>query len=234
LESSDREAPVSLRELAALLRRHVVAAIVILVLAAGLAYHFKHARQPYVDTATVAFVAPGHGINVFSTSLLAVNQVMATYIMSPLGQQEVRKAGGASDYNVSMVNLYNVQFPAYGVPYSVITASSPDPAEAQRTFTAVTQVLQDNLASRQARQGVNPDERVGMRLIAAPTGPIEPTGSRKRMIAGLAVLTVVVGFMLLTFLDRHSIRLRSIVERLERRNGAGRIRAEMRVRRGAE
>jgi hypothetical protein len=212
----------------------MIAAIVIFVIAAGLTYHIHHTAQPFMDTTTVAFVMPGRGINVDSTSLLAVNQIMATYMMSPAGKQQVRSAGGVSDFDMAMVNLYNEDFPNYGVPYSTISASSPDPAEAQSTLTAVMRVLQSNLASRQASQGTHPGRRVGVQIIAPPSGPIEQTGSPKRTLAGLIILILIVGFMLITFLDRHPIRFRGIFPSRDRLYDARRLSPGMRIRRGTE
>lgn len=225
---------MSPRELAALLRRHMVAAIVIFVIAAGLAYHIHHTRQPFMDTTTVAFVTPGHGVNVYNPSLLAVNQVMATYMMSPLGMEQVRRAGGVSDFAMTMVNLYNEDFPNYGVPYSTISTSSSNPAEAQSTLTAVMRVLQSTLASRQASQGTHPSMQVRVHIIAPPSGPIEQTGSPKRTLAGLIVLTLIVGFMVITFLDRHPIRYRSVFPSRDRLYDARRLRPGIRVRRETE
>lgn len=227
---------MSPQDLAALLRRHLAAVIGIFLLAAGVGYHFKHAKM-YTDTATVAFVAPGRGTNVFSTTLglLATDQVVATYMSSPAGERQVRIAGGAADYDVALVNLNNEEFPNYGVPDSTVMTTSPDPAEAQRTMSAVLGVLQKDLASRQAAQGAKPDAWIEVRPIAAPTGPIEQTGSAKRILAGLVVLTVIAAFMAATFLDRHPVRLRDLPRwrRRRRLDTADRGWPDMRVHPGA-
>lgn len=218
--TSDGVPRVSPRELVALVRRHLAAFVVVLVLAAGLGYHLKHAEAPYADFGTVAYIAPGTGVNIFNSgpSLLVVNQTMTTYLMSPQGQQQVSSHGGEAPYRVAMVNLNNEDFPSYSVPYSTVSALSPDPAQAERTFAVVLQVLRDNLAARQKADGTNPREWVRVKTIAASAGPVQQTGSSKRALAGFATLAIIAVFMVLMFFDKHPVRLRTIL-RGRRRHG---------------
>jgi hypothetical protein len=200
---------VSPLEIIALFRRHWGAIAMIVILTAGMAYHIKRNAQPYVDAATIEFVAPrGLPTGGSFQSLLAVNQVMATYMASPSGQEHVRLAGGTASYSMIMINLNNEDYPDYGVPYSTLSSVSTDPVAAERTFGAAMRVLENGLSSRQAAQGTPFAARIQIQTMAAASGSIEQKGSSKRSLAGLAVLTLLLAYMLVRFLDRHPMNLR--------------------------
>ncbi len=205
---------MSPREIAALFRRHLAALGCVLVLAAGLGYHFEHAKPVYADTGTVTFTAPARSADLFAfgQSLLVIDEVMAKYMMSLDAQRQVRAAGGVEAYDVELVNLNNEEYPNYSDPYATLATTSPDPVAAQSTFAAVTQVLVNDLAARQAAEGVRPSYRIQALTIAA-AGPIAQTGSRKRSLAGLALLTVIAAYLVSAILDRHPIRLRGLPRR---------------------
>lgn len=203
---------VSPQEIAMLLQRHRVAVALVLILAAGLGYHIDRTVPGYADTATVEFTAP-KGTAYNRESLLVIDELTANSVMSARGQEEVRSAGGTANYNVALINFYNEDFPYYGVPYVTVTTMSHDAADTQRTFPAVMEVLRNDLAALQARQGAKPDSWVGLRTIAAPTGAVPETGSRKRTLGGLAILTIVAAFMVAAFFDRHPLRLRGPARR---------------------
>jgi hypothetical protein len=180
----------------------VVAVAVVVLLVGGVGYHAVHAPPLYLDTATVAFSgAPG-------PSLLAVDQVMASVMMSAQAEQQVRLEGGDARYDAALVNLYSEQFPYYGIPYLTVTTASIDPVATQRTFAAVMRVLKHDLASLQAQAAGSSKARIQATTIAAPTGPIPQTGSHKRSLPALALLTFILAFLVAAFLDRHPFRLR--------------------------
>ena len=214
----DGTQPMSPLEIAALIRRHLVAVLVVCVLAAGLSYRLLHANPGYIDTATVAFTEPG-GVFANSVSLLVTDQVMATYMMSEDADLQIHRAGGTARYDVALVNLNDEFFPNYSVPYVTVTTASPDPVAAEHTFTAVMHVLTDNLASRQEQLGVRPANQIRAVNIAAPTGPIDQSGSRKRSLIGLGVLTLIAVYLMAAVLDRRPVRL---PRRLRSRLGEGR------------
>jgi hypothetical protein len=196
-------------EITALVRRHATAIAIVLILAAGLAYLFKHADPGYAETATVAFVAPEiqPGTSPFRRSLLVMDELMANSVMSARGQQQIRSAGGTAHYEVAQVNLNNEELPYYAVPYVTVTATSASAAAAGDTFSAVMKVLQDDLATLQAQQGAKPNAWIWLRPIAPPNGPVAQIGSPTRTLAGLAVLTVIASLLTAKFLDRHPFRL---------------------------
>ena len=201
-------------EMASLLRRHVAAVAVVLVLAAGVGYGLHHRNPGYADTATVDFTGPKNfGPFTVSQALLVIDELTANTVMSAKGQQQVRDAGGTASFDAALVNLHNEDYPDYSVPYVNLTTTSPSPVAAQDTLSVVLRVLAEDLSALQAQQGVKPDNKIGLRVIAAPTGPLVQSGSSKRTLAGLGALTIIVVFMVAGFLDRHPIRLRNLLLR---------------------
>jgi hypothetical protein len=212
---------VSPQGIVALTRRHRVGVVTVLVLAACLAYGLEHSAPGYSDSATVAFTAPGADLFSHQSGLLVIDALTADSVMSETGHQQVRAAGGTAHYNVALVNLNDEDYPNYSDPYVTVTTTSPSPSAAQRTFSAVMQVLRHDLAAMQEQQAAKPATWIQARTIAAPSGPVAQGGSRKRTLAALAVLALIATFMTAAFLDRHSIRPR----RLLRRTGAGPVAA---------
>lgn len=202
---------MSPQNLAALLRRHFVAVAFVLVLAAGLGYYVKHAIRGYTDTATAAFIAPpSRGLFSSGNSLLVIDELTAKTAMSASGQRQVLNAGGKASYDVVLINLNNQDYPNYGVPYVTVTTTSADAGTAARTMSAVLKVLQQDASSLQAGQGAKPDTWIRVRAIANPTGPIAQTGSRKRALAGLAILALIAAYLIARFLDRRPVKLRDL------------------------
>jgi hypothetical protein len=223
---------VSLFEMTALFRRHMVAVSAVIILAAGLAYYFKHANPGYADGATVAFTTPVKQGWPFSgsQSLLVIDELATNSVMSAEGQREVQSAGGTASYDVSLVNLYNEEYPNYSVPYVTVTTTSSNPAAAQYSFNIVMKVLQDDLVSLQTRKGVPPDAWIRLRTIAPATGPLPMRGSSKRTLAALAVLALIASFVVAKFFDRRPIRLRSQFRRRGQARGAPLAQRSFRVR----
>jgi hypothetical protein len=208
---------VSPQQLVALVRRHLVAVCLVFIVAAGTYYHIEHADPGYTDAATVAFTSPGQGgLFIYSQDLLVIDALVTTQVMSQEGQQKVQEAGGTASYDVELINLNDEDFPNYSNPYVTVTTSSSNPAAAQNTFSAVMQVMQDDLTSLQAQQGAKPKTWMKLRTIADPTGPIARTGSPKRTFVALAGLALVAAFMLAGFLDRHPVRLRDLLRGRDR------------------
>jgi hypothetical protein len=209
---------MSLLEIAALMRRHFLAVMVVFVLAAAVLYDFKTSPRLYQESATVVFIAPSSLANPnpyssFGGSLITAGEVMIRLLMSPQGQQRVREAGGTADFNVALVNLYNQEYPDFGDPYAILSAAADNPAAAHATFVVVARQLLGILASRQARYGVAPHSRVTAHLVG-DSGPVVQQGSSKRAYAGVFLLTIVAAFMVAISLDR----------RRGRRGGARRAR----------
>jgi hypothetical protein len=90
-----------------------------------------------------------------------------------------------------------------------VSTSSTDPAAAARTFTAVTQVLERELTTRQTQARVPRFNYIGLRILGQ-TGPLSQKGSTKRSYAGLLFLAIVAVLSIAGFLDRYSIPLRRL------------------------
>jgi hypothetical protein len=202
---------VSLPEIAGLLRRHLLAVLAVLIVAAGVAYTFKHTPPTYSETATLVFVPPESGThpNPFeasSGSILESAGTIAVQVMSPQGQQRVQAAGGTAQVDVELVNGYNLEYPNYPNPYLTVTTTSEDFTAVHRTFTAANKVLTDEFTAVELQNDVTLNNRVQI-VMAGDTGPLTQLGSSKRSLGGLIILTIVAIFAVATFFDRHPVRL---------------------------
>ncbi len=201
---------MTVQEIIALIRRHVFAVTIVVLIAAGVGYAFKHAKPMYVETGTVVFAAPKsvtfpNPYESLSGNLTQTAGIMALLVMSPRGQQLARSAGGMASFDVELVNLYNLEYPNYSDPFVTVVATSASPAEVIRTFAVVTHLLEHELSMRQAEVGSPAVDRITAHVIG-DTGVLPERGSSKRMLAGLLMLMVVAAFSVSNFLDRHAIR----------------------------
>lgn len=189
-------------QLVALFRRHVVAALVVLIVAAGLTWDIKTTPTTYEEGATIVFMAPG--ANPYSTlgsELVPMTNLITATVTSAKYLGKIRAAGGTAAADIAMVNLYNEQFPEYGVPYVTVSAQSYDPAEVARTFNIIVATLRSLVATRQNQAGVPQWSRVSIRVVGS-SGVQATGGSHIRVLFGLAVLTLMALFMVVVFLDR--------------------------------
>ena len=169
--------------------------VVVLLLAAGLAYKFSRAPRTYVQSATVVFYLPKsrntpNGYLAFAPSLITTGNAMTKLLMSPQAQHQIQAAGGTASVNVGLVNLYDDEYPNYGMPLATLTTTSPSPAADSSTFVLAVRRLQRLLTRRQAQLRVRPRNRISAQIIG-DTGPLVQAGSSKRALAGLAVLALV-------------------------------------------
>lgn len=195
---------VSLQEMAALVRRHIAAILIVVAIAAWAGYSLHRAPTQYQDSGTVVFTAPTstdypNPFASLSDTLIDAGGIIALYAMSPQAQQQIRQEGGAGSYDVELVNSYNLEYPDFSDPYVTVTATAVGPAQAQRTFNLVNRLLATELTVQQA--SVRPVDRIGIRPVGV-TGPLSQQGSSKRVFAGLLVLTVVAVFSVACVLDR--------------------------------
>jgi hypothetical protein len=212
---------MSLLQIIALFRRHKLAVALVLVLAVALLINIKKTPPTYQESATVIFTAPvsvanPNPYNSFNGDLTATGYVLMLQLKSPASRQEILNAGGSAPFDAGMVNLYNLEYPDYGDPYGIVTATSQDPVAAHRTFVAVTSELENLLAAHQTQAGVERRSWIGASLVG-DSGPIVVPGSSKRVYAGVLVLTIVSTFAAATGLDRRRRRRR----RGDRTGGAG-------------
>jgi hypothetical protein len=208
---------VSLQEIAALMRRHLAAVLVVIICAAAIAVIFKRTPVTYQESGTVVLndpVSAGFPNTYASSSgsLVKAAGLIAASVMSPQDGQKIRAAGGIAAYEVALYNSANLEYPNYSDPYINVTADSADPAQVQHTFTVVTQQLHSDLVSRQVQAGVSTVNRITANLVG-DGGPLPQPGSSKRVYAGLLVLTIIAAFAVAIFLDRRAMRLNRLLRR---------------------
>ena len=166
-----------------------------LLLAAGAGYDIKISPPTYLESAIVelslpkAYNAP-NAYYMFAPSLITSGEVMVQILMSPSAQRQIGAAGRGTRVSLALVNLYNEEYPDYGVPLATLTAASPVAADAHRTFASAARVLGLLLAARQRQMGVRPRLRISAQILG-DSGPIIQTGSRARVFGGLALLAAI-------------------------------------------
>ena len=206
------EAPVmSLPAIFGLLRRHLIAVLVVLAVAACVDYEFKHTTASYAETSTMVFVPPESGVHpnpleAVGGALTVTAGVIAAQVMSPAEQQEVQRMGGAAGYDVELVNSYNLQYPNFSLPYLTITTTAADPSTAHSTYVILTKLITNQFNAQQAEYGTQSNSRAQI-VVAGDTGPLIQQGSPKRALFGLILLTLVAVFSVATFFDRHPVKL---------------------------
>jgi hypothetical protein len=175
------------------LRLALVAAT--LLLAGGAGYGIWSSPPMYLESAIVEFSLPKtmdapNAYYLFAPSLITSGEVMVQILNSPSAQRQIGAAGRGASVSLALVNLYNEEYPNYGVPLATLTAASPVAADARRTFVLAARVLGRLLAARQEQTGVPPRERVSAQILG-DSGPIIQTGSRARVFGGLALLAAI-------------------------------------------
>lgn len=166
-----------------------------LLLAAGAAYDIKISPPMYLESATVEFSLPKtqnapNAYYMFAPSLIASGETTVQILMSPSAQRQIGATGHGASVSLALVNLYNEEYPYFGVPLATLTAASPVPADAHRTFVVAARVLHSLLAAQQKRAGVPPRKRISAQILG-DSGPVIQKGSHARVFGGLALLTAI-------------------------------------------
>jgi hypothetical protein len=197
---------MSLRRLAGLLARHAVAAAAVLALTAAAAWAVVSAPSLYSESVTVVFTGPG-GITAgapgqsLRSSLIDTELMVSDLLASPDAKAAIRQEGGTAPYSVTPFNLYSMQYPDYAQPFATLTAASPAELQVRRTFGAARRLIRARLTQFQERAGVPARQRVRVHFTAA-TPMAAQRGSRVRVFAGLAALSVAAVMSAVIFLDR--------------------------------
>ena len=192
----------------------------VFALAAGVGYDINNTPPGYMEGATVIFsnstsrTVPDAYMSL-APSLIASGSVIVRILMSPQSRQHIRAEGGTADYKMSLINLYNEDYPDYGDPAATLTAVSPVPRIAHRTFMAALRLLDRLLAARQAHAGVARRNRISVQVVGK-TGSVSQAGSAKRTFGGLALLAVVGAAVACGFVDRR--RHATVSRRRDTRN----------------
>jgi len=198
----------------ALLRRHIIAVLAVLVLALWVVHDFKATPTVYLDGATVIFKPPisTRYPNPYESgggSIVTAAGVVAAYVQGTEGQRLVSAAGGTLPYTVQLINSYNQDYPNYPYPEVDVEVTGTDLAAVVRTYVAVIQVVNSQTAARQAAVKAPKIDRITTKVVGDP-GPLAQPGSPKRTLGGLMLLTVVGIFAIAIFFERHPVRLRDL------------------------
>jgi hypothetical protein len=202
---------VTIRELAGLVRRHLLAVTAVLVIAAGVGYGLRRTPPLYSESASVIFTVKGSVADArhsatYLPSLIATEVMLAQVLMTPPWQSTIRNAGGNASYDFTPFNSYSLQYPDYYEPGTMLTAMSQRPGDVRRTFNLVFGLLGQRLTAMQAEARVPSRDRI-QALLVGNGAPVLQPGSPTRVLGGLLILAVMAVFMVMNFLDRRSGRI---------------------------
>jgi hypothetical protein len=166
-----------------------------LLLAAGAGHEIEVSRPVYLESATVEFFLPKtlnapKDYYIFAPALITNSNVIVQILNSPSAQRRIGAAGRGTSVSLALVNLYNQEYPNYGVPFATLTAASPVAAHTRRTFASAARMLVLVLAARQEQARVPPRDRISAQILG-DSGPIIQTGSRARVFGGLVLLAAI-------------------------------------------
>jgi hypothetical protein len=184
------------------------AVVAVVLVTAGAGYDFKRTPPTYLESATVVFSLPRSqdGPNAyleFAPSLITSSEAMTQSLLSPRVQRQIREAGGTASVSLALVNLYDEEYPNYGVPFATLTVAAPSAANVRRTFVVAVRRLERLLAGSQESMGVVRRDRISDQIVG-DTGPVIEAGSAKRVFAGLGALALVAISALWNYLGRRS------------------------------
>lgn len=160
--------------------------------------HIERNRPNYVESATVLFTMPAANSNSTTgytwqaEALISTGSVISQIVTSPQVEHKVAQAGGTAAYSLTLVNLYNQDYPDFGYPEATLSVHSPDPVSTHRTYLIAKRTLIETLTRRQKHAGAPRGNRI-VAQVADDSGPILQTGSRKRALGGLLLLGLVAG-----------------------------------------
>jgi hypothetical protein len=211
---------VGIRALKDFVRRHWLVVMVVLVITAVVGYEVKRTPPVYFESTTVSFILPQPLDNLnseasVSPSLITSGAVIAQIMMSPESQRLVQDAGGTADFNLTLNNSNDEQYPEYNYPLATLTIQSTSLTAVQQTFAVTVRQLKQLVLEQQIQAGVPPRSRVSVRVLGEPS-PIMKQGSKARSLGGLALLAVISVSMISILLDRHRNRLVLILTRSRR------------------
>jgi hypothetical protein len=193
-------------------RPHLIAVVLVGIAAAITGAIIQRSAPVYTESATVLFALPARSAAAtyswHAGSLIATGAVISQVVMSPRVRSQIEKAGGTARYNLALVNLYNEDYPDYGYPEALLTASSSSASNTHQTFLIARKKLVLLLARRQRMAGARPGDEIVARL-TDDSGPVAEAGSLKRSLAALALLALVCGCTLWNALSPAGIHRRA-------------------------
>ncbi len=173
----------------------ILALTLILVITAGLGVEIERKQPTYLESATVLFTTSNLDNSAVTytwraQSLTTTGSLISQILMSPQTEREVKRAGGTAPYSLTLINLYNQDYPEYGYPEATLSASSDSPVSTHRTYLIAKRKLIGVLDRQQNRAGAPQGARIVVQ-VTGDSGPIAQTGSRKRALGGLLLLGLV-------------------------------------------
>jgi hypothetical protein len=184
----------------------VIAVVLIGILAAATGRAIALAGPSYAESATVVFAlprqySPAASYTWQAQSLISTGSVISQVVMGPQVASRIRAAGGTASYNLTLVNLYNQDYPDYSYPEATLTVSSQSAARTRRTFVVAELTLAEVLARWQRQAGAPAADRIAAN-VTDDSGIKPETGSLKRSLAGLVLLALVCGGTIWSVLTR--------------------------------
>jgi hypothetical protein len=175
--------------------RQLMSVTIVVALACCIAVLLHRTPPTYEDRVDIIFSLPRdqtapNAYYIYATSLITTEQATVQIMASPLGQRQIRTAGGTAAVSMQLSNLYNQEYPEYSEPLAMLTSTSTSPAQARRSLVIAMRLLRLGLARRQAQSGVPPPSRIVADALA-DSGAVPQHGSPSRGLAGLTVLTLV-------------------------------------------
>jgi hypothetical protein len=201
---------MTLYEIIALLRRHILAVAVVVLLASVAGHDILTTPPVYSESGSVVFTltrrllglaAASDQRALIGQSLIATEATMVEAVSSPPAAAGVRAAGGTAHFTVTPFNSHNLEYPDYAVPSATLVVSSPSPSATQRTFDLVVRMITHRLAVAQERAGAAAGNRIRV-YVAADTGLQRSSGSPVRIMCGMGLLTTVAVLTVTGLLDR--------------------------------
>lgn len=212
---------MSVRQLAALARRHIFAVCLILLVTAAVAADFRYTHSDSVETATVA-LEPRSFVSVEpvninenylqNSSLITTCLVLALRLSGPQGEMQLHQAGVTGNFAVSVVNSSNADNPSYPYPELSVSMTDTNAGATHEQFVEAIRILNVSIVDLQSNDQISSKDRF-VTFILSDSGPISQRGSLVRTYAALMLLALIAMFLMCRLLDRRS---RS---RAERRSG---------------
>jgi hypothetical protein len=179
-----------------------ITVLTVLALAAGAVYDVRTTPPPYADEATVIFTAAHRlaqsvGVPNFDQSLITTEVILAQTMTG-----HVRTPAGTTRLQALPCNTSDLEYPDYAEQCATLTTTAPGAAAARQAFSLAYRLLRARLAKLQAGSGVVPRNRIRTYLVGI-SGPLPQQGSKARVLAGLALLTLIGGLTVSRFAARH-------------------------------
>lgn len=197
--------------------------VAVLLISAAAAYDIKKTPPIYSDGATVIFFTTRHLADPSREAALDQSLIVTEVMVAQTTMSLVSSAGRRVHIAAVPCNRSDLEYPDYAEQCATLTAAAPDPGAVQQAFSAAYRVLRSRLMTLQADSGAAPRRRIRTYLVGM-SGALPQKGSRARVFAGLAVLTIIVILTASRFSEFHRIRFRAarrwtIRRRRTRRHG---------------